>query len=94
MEKSFNSLGQGVLNDLWKYDFNTNMWTWVSGSNSTGKNGKSAGKGVPDPNNMPGARYSGCLWEADDGALWLFGGFGFTVGTEQGISNFSLFIPL
>ena len=29
MKKFCNCLVIGNLNDLWKYDLNTNMWTWI-----------------------------------------------------------------
>jgi hypothetical protein len=80
-----NLLGLGNLNDLWKYDFGTNMWTWISGSSATYQPAVYGEIGVPDPNNVPGSRYSGCLWEADNGALWTFGGYGKSPNGNTGI---------
>src|SRR5205085_4350 len=36
-------------NDLWKYDVGSNLWTWVSGSNSPFAMGNYGIKGIPSP---------------------------------------------
>jgi N-acetylneuraminic acid mutarotase len=66
----------GVLNDLWKYNPNTNEWTWMSGSNIVNQQGIYGTKGVPDPANIPGSRYGAVSWTDAAGNFWLFGGFG------------------
>src|SRR5690606_22628697 len=48
------------LNDLWKFD-GTN-WTWLSGSNTTKQRATFGKKGVPHPDNVPGARHSAVSW--------------------------------
>jgi N-acetylneuraminic acid mutarotase len=70
----------GNLNDLWKFDPNSNMWTWVGGSNLAGATGVYGTKGSPAPTNMPSARNSATSWIDAAGDLWLFGGFGISTG--------------
>src|SRR5690606_30757510 len=72
----------GFLNDLWRYNLTSNEWTWLSGSIYTDKNSFYHEKGVPHPDNVPGARYGGCLWEDSNGAIWLFGGYGYSTEDE------------
>jgi len=64
----------GYLNDLWKYEPSSGLWTWVSGSNVINQTGVYGTKGVPDPNNIPGARIGAISWIDSSGNLWLFGG--------------------
>ena len=64
------------MNDLWRYDPATNMWTWMSGSNTVNQAGVYGTKGVPDAANVPGARESSISWTDGSGNLWLFGGYG------------------
>jgi len=66
--------GPGRLNDLWKYDIGTNMWTWMSGSNTTGQAGVYGAQGVANSSNVPGARTVFASWKDISGNLWLFGG--------------------
>lgn len=54
----------GALQDLWKYDLNTNQWTWVSGSKAINQPSFYHQVGVPHADNIPAARYGGCMWEA------------------------------
>lgn len=64
------------LNDLWNYDPQTNMWTWVKGSNQTFQLGTTGTMGVPAPGNTPGSRLGSITWVDADGDLWLYGGYG------------------
>jgi hypothetical protein len=67
----------GRFNDLWKFD--GEEWVWVSGSNERNQNGVYGQKGVPDSNNIPGARSGYAVsWMDNSGNMWLFGGSGFT----------------
>lgn len=66
----------GYLNDLWKYNPNTNQWTWVNGSNAIDQTGLYGTKGVESSANVPGARFrSAGKWVDSNGNLWLFGGW-------------------
>ncbi len=69
---------QGNLNDLWRWDGTS--WTWLSGSDGVDQVGSYGTKGVPAPENVPGARNSSVSWTDSGGNLWLFGGSGFPAG--------------
>jgi N-acetylneuraminic acid mutarotase len=64
----------GYLDDLWKY--NAGQWTWMGGPNIANQWGTSGTLGIPDPGNMPGARYGSVTWTDASGDFWLFGGYG------------------
>lgn len=64
----------GYLNDLWKWDGSN--WTWMSGDNSTNKNGIYGTQNVVSTSNKPGSRMYSSSWVDDQGFLWLNGGFG------------------
>jgi len=64
----------GDLNDLWKYNPTTGMWTWVSGSNLANALSAYGSQGVASPSNMPGARDSAVSWTDHSGNFWFFGG--------------------
>jgi hypothetical protein len=57
-------------NDFWKYNTNTNKWTWLGGSTSHSSAG-SYGTSAPD---WPRARYRARGWFDADGNYWVFGG--------------------
>ena len=76
--------GPALLNDLWKYEPSTNMWTWVKGDNAIDKYGIYGSQGIPSLNNKPGGRNWFSSWKDNSGNLWLFGGRG------NGVSTFGL----
>jgi len=65
----------------------TNVWTWVSGSNTVNQPGIYGTKGVPDPANVPGARSGSVSWTDSSGNFWLFGGQGFDSTGGAGVLN-------
>ncbi|MGB7580836.1 MAG: hypothetical protein WBL85_00110 [Sedimentisphaerales bacterium] len=79
----------GYLSDSWKFDVDSNEWTWVSGSNRV--NQHSAGvygtQGEPNANNVPGDRMGAASWRDNYGYLWLFGGMGYDSGGTYGLLN-------
>jgi uncharacterized delta-60 repeat protein len=77
----------GALNDLWKYNPTTHEWTWVSGDSTSAQPGVYGTKGVPSPNNKPGARQSAISWTDNSGNLWLMGGSGNAAGNSTGYLN-------
>lgn len=79
------------MNDLWKFNPQTNQWAWMSGSNTltcgektssgncaiNGAHGIYGTSRVPAPGNVPGSRDGEVGWTDKNGNLWLFGGEGF-----------------
>ncbi len=75
------------LNDLWKYDPASNIWTWVSGTRVVDQPGFHGTKGIPDPANVPGGRDTAACWIDASGSVWLFGGMGFDSARQVGGLN-------
>lgn len=77
----------GYVNDMWKYDLTSGIWSLVNGT--TSENGLSVlgGSGVFAPNYRPGARTGACTWVDVAGNFWLFGGYGY--GTSGGLTRLS-----
>jgi gliding motility-associated-like protein len=66
---------QTSLNDLWKYNVNTNEWTWMSGPQIGGLPGNFGIQGVPSPTNLPPpCTESTATWVDANGNLWMYGG--------------------
>jgi hypothetical protein len=76
----------GGLNDLWSYNTNTNVWTWVGGSKvNTSSGGAVATYGTPGTGstaNIPGGRGGSVGWTDGTGHFWLFGGLDVAAGTQ------------
>jgi N-acetylneuraminic acid mutarotase len=66
---------EGDLNDLWKYDPTTQLWTWISGSNSRNVPGVYGTQSVGAISNAPRSRHEGVTWVDTNGNFWLFGGY-------------------
>jgi len=69
---------QGHLNDFWKFETNTNKWTWISGDSSIQQFSIYGIQGIANQSNKPGATYASVSWADQNGNLWLYGGFGYT----------------
>ena len=77
----------GYLNDLWKFDLQTNVWIWMGGDDrisicnttygSCGNAGVYGTLGVPATGNKPGGRNDTSVWKDSNGNVWLFGGWGY-----------------
>lgn len=65
-----------ILVDLWKFEVATGNWAFIKGNNFRSRAGVYGTQGVPDPNNLPGARRNSVTWVDNTGNLWLFGGEG------------------
>jgi hypothetical protein len=68
------------LNDLWMFNPSTTQWTWVGGSSTGNLPGSYGTQGVAAAGNAPGARDSASVWIDAQGAVWLYGGFGYDAG--------------
>lgn len=66
--------GDWAKDDLWRYDPETNQWTWIAGSLSPGATPVRGVQGVADAANTPGARHQAAGWVDGSGDLWLWGG--------------------
>jgi len=77
----------GYRSDLWQFD-GTN-WKWVTGPNTTNQKGTYGTKGTGDVANTPGARQDAVAWIDNQGAFWIFGGYGYdSAGTLGGLGDF------
>lgn len=74
--------GNGVLNDLWKFNLTFGTWTWVSGSKVWGA---STNVNLPASSYVPGARLGAASWTDPAGNLWLFGGNGYDSNAVNGV---------
>jgi N-acetylneuraminic acid mutarotase len=70
-----NTTSSAYFNDLWQYNPNNNIWTWLKGSNLTNQLGVYGTKGIPNANNTPGARVTAVTWTVND-RLYMMGGYG------------------
>ncbi len=70
------SNNNGDLNDLWRFNPNTKIWTWVSGAQAGLSFAGNYGPiGVPSANYYPSARgYGSSCWTDNNNNLWLYGG--------------------
>jgi N-acetylneuraminic acid mutarotase len=87
--QGYDSLLQGYLNDLWKFDPNAAEWTWVSGPSSSSPPIVVYGaQGVAATGNIPGPRVGSSSWTDGSGNLWLFGGYGDSTSTDPYVFGF------
>jgi hypothetical protein len=82
----YDEINEGPLNDIWKYNPSSNMWTWINGDNIINQTAIYGTPGIPNESNKPGARYVCSSWKDLSGDLWLFGGYGFDV-SQSGYLN-------
>ena len=90
------SIGRvGQLNDLWRFDLSSGLWTWIAGSDrlifcaggygDCGQPGIYGQLGVPAAGNTPGGRSRAASWIDKNNNLWLFGGDGYDVNGSSGL---------
>lgn len=78
------STGNGlVFNDLWEFNVTSKQWAWMAGSSSPNGAAQYGTLGVGAVGNTPGAREIGVTWADSSGNLWLFGGGGLSVSSEE-----------
>ena len=68
----------GFLNDLWKYNVSTGLWTWVTGDSMPNQRAIAGTRGIAAAGNKPGGRYVATGWTDASGNFWLFGGQGYS----------------
>ena len=69
-------ISQDMYNSLFKFSPSTNMWTWISGSNTANAYSVYGSEGIAASGNVPGSRLSAASWRDASGNFWLFGGDG------------------
>jgi len=85
---SYQSVGIHIYADLWKYDVETDLWTWMNGSQESHVDPVYGMPGIPSPDVHPGSRSEmGATWVDQEGDLWLFGGGGEGFGTAYILYN-------
>lgn len=77
----------GALNDVWKYNLSTGLWTWMKGQQLTNRQGVYGLQGVTDPANTPGGRYGHNFWLDSIGNLWVMMGYGYNGNSQYGYLN-------
>ncbi|PBQ33883.1 hypothetical protein CNR22_19535 [Sphingobacteriaceae bacterium] len=75
------SAGIGYLNDLWKYNPNTNEWTYANGSTVAYSPGTYGTIGIGSNTNTPGGRMGALSWVGPNGNLWVSSGLGTTTSS-------------
>ena len=69
------------LNDLWKYNVQSGVWTWMKGDSTTTITSVFGSKGVSAATNHPGAREASLSWTDANGNFWLYGGSQYKLDT-------------
>lgn len=65
---------EGLLGDLWKFNPNTLLWTWMGGSQVYNNLSYEGPMGVGSAIYYPSARVESALWIDPSGNAWVFGG--------------------
>ncbi len=66
----------GRLNDVWKYQPSTGLWTWLSGSKLVNQPSVFGMRGVPHSDNQPGSRINMRATVDKLNQVWILGGTG------------------
>ena len=66
----------GPSNDLWKYNIESNEWTWINGSANPSHPGFTSHHALRSDQLTPGARFGSASWTYDLKNFHLFGGEG------------------
>jgi N-acetylneuraminic acid mutarotase len=87
------AVNNGELNDLWKFEPSSGIWTWVSGENVANQPGIYGTKGTGSTSNEPGSRDNSMSWIDSSGNLWLFGGRGYDFQSSGELNDLWKFEP-
>ena len=85
--ETYDAGGNGYLNDLWKYDLPSGIWTWVKGDSTVNHFGEYGIQTTSSINNQPGSRKNSASWKDNSGNLWLFGGYGFSASDSGRLND-------
>ncbi|KAL2913876.1 hypothetical protein HK105_206610 [Polyrhizophydium stewartii] len=75
--------GNGYLNDFFRFNPKTKIWTWIGGSPLAGSTGTPGIRGIADKNNIPSARYQHSGWKKGNDLI-LYGGVSYA-GYESSV---------
>ncbi len=81
------------LNDLWYFDINTNIWTFVKGSSINQLLPVYGAIGVVNNTNDPGGRFGAIRWKDNAGNFYVFGGQILNAPTSICYADLWKFIP-
>lgn len=70
-----------LLNDVWMYDAQANVWAFIGGSSNLNWLGTYGT--TESTSNIPGGRVSSSTWKDNDNMFWLFGGNGYASASGQ-----------
>ncbi len=71
-------------NDLWKYNWHTKTFTWISGSSSSNSIGNYGGQCISDSHNVPSCHFwNEACWTDICGNLWFWGGLDDNLGAKN-----------
>ncbi len=83
-----------TLNDLWKFQPATGLWTWEGGAHQFNESGIYGVLGKASPANVPGARDKALGWTDRSGNLWLFGGLKYDAqGNMSSLNDLWMYQP-
>jgi hypothetical protein len=83
-------LNRGHHNSLWKYNLQTNQWTWLKGKQLTKHPGFYGKKGVERSENLPSSRLNSFLWIEGNNIKMLGGSVYNTKSYSQEFWNFNI----
>lgn len=88
------TVGDGALNDLWFYNSQNNIWTWLAGSKLVNQSGNYGTINQYAGSNLPGSRSEAVGWVSPEGRLYLFGGQGYdSTGASGKLNDLWVFDP-
>jgi N-acetylneuraminic acid mutarotase len=77
----------GYLNDVWRFNTNTGLWAWITGSYNINTWGIYNVQGQSGFHDTAGARVGQTIAQDGDGVVWMFGGRGYDEKGNFGLLN-------
>ena len=77
--RQLSNIQYNYYNDLWRYNPNTNQWTWVNGDSVANTKSNYGLQGIASLVSKPGGRQASVGWADSVGNIWLFGGMTYTI---------------
>ncbi len=72
----FGGSNELYLNDVWKYNIDSSLWTWMHGDSIESPPSNYGKIDAAAATNTPGGRNLATGWVGKDGLFWMYGGFG------------------